>query len=215
MKKLIALLLCLPTLALASVEIKGVGTTNVAKVNADGSLQVNEGPSRRVTYIASSSALVTTAAFNLSLEAEAARGFKVSQICVGISPATAAAAVTVSVNRRTTASSGGTAATAEGTGADSVSKMDPADANWTGVVRRTGTLGTVGPTLDQFAFTAPELGAGAADPGVFPYCKQYGLNGEKLPTVLAGTTNGLSVSATAPGAGGLAAGFISVTFVSE
>jgi hypothetical protein len=43
----------------------------------------------------------------------------------------------------------------------------------------------------------------------------YGHNGDKLPTVLAGVTNGLSVNVSAAGAGGLASGSISITFIAE
>jgi hypothetical protein len=204
------------TVAFASAQILGLDGASIAAVDTNGNMRVNEGPSRRVTYLASSSALVTTALFNLTVESEVARGFKVSQICVGVSNATAAAAVTVTVNRRSTASSAGTASTQEGTGADSMSKMDPADSSWSGVVRRTATLGTIGPTLDQWGFTVGELGAGTADgAGPAMLCKAYGLNGEKLPTVVAGTANGLSVNVSAPGAGGLAAGSISITFITE
>jgi hypothetical protein len=213
MSKILALTLAaaLPLAAVAAVEVKGGGSSNVAKVNSDGSLQVNEGASSRVTYIASSSALVTTALYSLSLEAEASRGFKVLQICASISNFTAATAGTVIVRRTTTASSGGQAATSEGTGADAVSRMDPNDSTWTGVVRRTGTLGTLGPTLDQWGFQS-----GVISSGNMPQqpCKVYGLNGEKPPRVLSGVANGLHVTVTGA-AGGLAMGSISVTFIAE
>lgn len=210
-----ALLLLLVAGVALATSIRDPTTGLGAKVNANGNLQVNEGPSARVTYIATVSGVATTALYNLTIESEAARGYKVTQICVGVSNATAAALVTVTVNRRSTASSGGTVIAAEAT-ANSVSKMDPADSNWSGVVRLTSTLGTIGPTLDSWGFTVGELGAGTADgTGQAPYCKVYGLNGEKLPTVVAGTTAGLSVNVSAPGAGGLASGSISITFVTE
>lgn len=217
MSRFFALLLLLPALALGSVEIKGAGSSNVAKVNALGSLAVNEASSTRPTYIAVATGLVTTALFNLTVEAHAASGFKVSQICVGVSNATAAALVTVTVNRRTTASSGGTVVNNDAAVAtESVSRMDQADATWSGVARRTATLGTIGALLDGWGFTVGEIAAGTADPpGPAQFCKQYGINGEKLPTIPAGATNGLSVNVSAPGAGGLAAGSISITFIAE
>lgn len=210
----LALAVLLSSVANADVIIKGGISAGQAKVNSSGSLQVNEGASQRVTYVASVSGVATTALYNLTIEAGGSQGFKVSQICVGVSNATAAAAVNVTVNRRTTASSGGTLIANEATG-NSVSKMDPADASWAGIVRLTGTLGTIGPTLDSWSFQVGEIGAGAADPGSGVFCRLYGLNGEKLPTVVAGVTNGLSVNVTAPGAGGLASGSISVIFVAE
>jgi hypothetical protein len=61
-----------------------------------------------------------------------------------------------------------------------------------------------------------EVGAGTADvPSIPVYCRVYGHNGDKLPTVLAGVTNGLSVNVSAAGAGGLASGSISITFIAE
>lgn len=187
-----------------------------AKVTTTGAIETIEGQAHRATYIASSGALVTTALYNLSVESEASRGIKVMRVCVGITNATAAAGVTVTINRRSTASSGGVQLTQEGTGADAVSKVDPADSNWSGVARRTGTLGTIGPTLDQWSFQVGELGAGAADPPGQPmHCKDYGRWGVKPLTVAAGTANGISVNVSAPGAGGLAFGSISVMFIGE
>lgn len=199
----------------AATVVKGGTNAGEAKVNTDGSLQVQEGPSARVTYIATVSGVATTALYNLTIEAGSSQGFKVSQICVGVSNATAAAAVNVTVNRRITASSGGTVIANEATG-NAVSKMDPGDASWAGIVRLTGTLGTIGATLDSWSFQVGELGAGTADaPGLSTFCRVYGLNGEKLPRVSAGVTNGLSVNVSAPGAGGLASGSISVVFIAE
>lgn len=172
--------------------------------------------SGRATYVASSSALVTTAAYSLSIEASASKGFKLASFCVGVTNATAAAGVTITINRRSTASSGGTALTAEGTGADSISKLDPSDANFGGVARRTGTLGTIGATLFQQGFQIGELGAGAADtPSQTPYCRSFGDNESKMPTVAVGVANGLSILVSSLGAGGLAFGSIAATIIVE
>ena len=211
----ILLIALLSTTALADVIVKGGSSAGQAKVNTSGSLQVQEGASSRVTYVASASGLATTALYNLTVEAGASQGFKVTQICVSTSNATAAAPVTVTVNRRTTASSGGTVIANEATG-NAVSKMDPSDASWAGIVRLTSTLGTIGATLDSFSMKVGEVGAGTADVPSFPvFCRLYGLNGEKLPTVQAGVTNGLSVNVSAAGAGGLASGSIIIVFIAE
>jgi hypothetical protein len=217
MKKMLALFLFLPVLAAAQgIPIKDGSGSSLAKVNALGSVQVNEGPSSRPTYIASAGGLVTTALFNMSIESGASIGFKISQVCVGVSNATAAALVTVTVQRRTTASTGGTAMTNEGTASPTISRMDQADGTWAGLGKVTATLGTAGAILDQWGFTVGELGAGTADgAGPAVYCKMYGLNGEKLPTAPSGATNGISVNVSAPGAGGLAAGSISMTLIAE
>ena len=203
------------SVAAQGVVVKSGADANLAKVNSFGALLVNENASDRPTYIASTGAVATTAAYSLQVEASASLGFRVTQICVSVSNATAAAAVNVVVRRTTAASTGGTALTAEGTGTTAVSKMDPADGNYGGVARSGGTT-TNGATIDQFGFMVGELGAGTADSaGPPPYCKVYGLNGEKLPRIVAGTANGISIAVSAPGAGGLAMGSVSATIIAE
>lgn len=218
MKKLslLVVLALIPALALGDVVVRGGGSSNQAKVNTLGALAVNESASTRPTYVAVATGLATTALYSMQVEAGSSLGFKVSQICVGVSNATAAALVTVTVQRRTTASTGGTAMTNEGTASPTISRMDQADGTWPGLGRVTPTLGTAGAVLDGWGFTVGEIGAGAADPqSQATFCKVYGLNGEKLPTVPSGVTNGVSVTVSAPGAGGLAAGSISMTLIAE
>lgn len=218
MRRKLAVLLCLALAlpALADVTLIDPAGSNKAKVDANGNLRFAPGESTRPTYECTATGLATTAAFNMTIEASAGTGFKLSSYCVGLSNATAAALVTVNVNRRTTASSGGTVAANEATASPSMSKMDPADGSYGGICRITSTLGTIGPLLDGQGFTVGELGAGAADPpGPAAFCKFYGLNEGKMPTVLAGATNGLSITVTAPGAGGLAAGSITATIIAE
>lgn len=215
--RLLALLVLLASSALAQgVQIKSGSSSDLATVNTAKSLLVVRGKSTQATYQCTATGLVTTAAYSMQLDAEVSRGFRVQKICVSSSAATAAALQTITVQRRTTASTGGTAATAEGTASPAVSKFDPDDANWSGRCAQTPTLGTAGPVLDGWGWTVPEIGAGAADPGSqFVYCKQYGDESEKAIRVVAGTANGLSVNATAPGAGGLASGSITILFVAE
>lgn len=196
------------------IPLKSGASSDLATVNTAKSLYVIRGASTLATYSCTMTALASTALYSMQLDAEAGRGFKVQKICVSAnSPATAAAAVTVTVNRRSTASTGGTAATAEGASSPSVSKFDPADSNWSGRCAQTPTLGTAGALLDGWSQTVGEIGAGTADPASgTPFCKTYGDESEKAPVVLAGTANGISVSVSAPGAGALAAGSISIIF---
>jgi hypothetical protein len=205
-------LLAVPALA-QGIQIKSGASTDTATVNAAKSLLVVRGASSLATYSCTATGLVTTAAYSMQLDAEAGRGFKVQKVCVGTSAATAAALQTTTIQRRTTASTGGTAATQEGTASPAVSKFDPADGNWTGRCAQTPTLGTAGAVLDGWGWTVPEIGAGAADPGSqFAWCKTYGDESEKAPTVVAGTANGISVLVGAAGAGGLASGSITIIF---
>jgi hypothetical protein len=213
---LLVVLLSLAAFAGVNV-ISGVApAANVWFVNSFGTAKVVRGKSDAATYSCTATGLVTTAAYSMSLEAEAARGLRIQKICVGGSAATAAALQTITVQRRTTASSGGTAATSEGAASPAVSKFDPADGSFAGICRITGTVGTAGPVLDGWSQTVPEIGAGAADPHSQPvFCKTYGEESEKAPVIVSGVANGISVLVGAAGAGGLAAGSISIMFIAE
>lgn len=213
---LVAVLVGMAPCAYADVQIKSGASTDALTVNSNKAALTSLGGSTRATYIVTATGLATTATYNLSIESSASTGFKLAKWCVGVSNATAAALVTVNVNRRTTASTGGTAVTSEGTASPAISKMDPADASFGGLAKVTATLGTIGPLLDGVGFMVGELAAGTADvPSLPVFCKDYALNGEKMPTVVAGVANGLSITVTAPGAGGLASGSITATIIAE
>lgn len=198
------------------IPIKSGNSSSLATVNSNGALFTIESSSTVSSYTCTATGLATTALYSMQLNAEASRGLKIKRICFGTSNATAAAAVTVTIQRRTTASTGGTVATAEGTASPSVSKRDPADANFGGVCSVTPTLGTAGAVLGGFSYTVGEIGVGTSDPGGPGfYCKEYGGLGMKPIIVTAGVANGVSVSVSAPGAGGLASGAIVIDFAAE
>ena len=210
------ILLLAGTAGAQGVPIKSGATSDLATVDTNKNMRVALGAPTRPTYTCSAGGLATTAAYALSLESEVSRGFRIARICVGTSAATAAALQTVTVRRTTTASSGGTAVTAEGTGTSSVAQHVPGTGNWGGVCRITGTAGTAGALLDAWGWTVGEIGAGTADPGSpNMQCKTYGNAGEQMPTVASGTANGVDVRVTAAGAGGLASGSIAITFIAE
>lgn len=216
--RLLSLLTLLPALALAQgIPLKSGAGSDLATVDTAKNLRVSPGASTRPTYRCSATGLATTALYSMQIHAPAATGFKLAKICIGTSAATAAALQTVTVQRRTTAAAAGTAATAEGTASPAVSKMDPASGNFAGVCNITGTLGTAGAVLDGYGWTVPEIGAGAADPGTgFAQCYEYGDDGARqMPVVLSGITNGISIVVSAAGAGGLASGSITATFIVE
>lgn len=200
------------------LKIVDTAGSNVAKVDANGNVFVRLGTATAVTdmacYIANVGAQATTAAILLTVEAPASNTLTIERICTSGSAATAAAAVVTTVRRTTTASSGGTVVTNEGTGTTAVSKVDYSDGNFNGVARLNGTPGTAGATLDQWGYTTGEVGAGAADPGsASPFCKGYGSElGSKAIRIPAGVANGISVNVASHGAGGLAAGAISIEF---
>lgn len=217
--RFLSLLAVLPSIALAQgIPLKSGATSDLATVNSAKSLFTVRGKSTAATYQCVALGLTTTAAYTMQLDAEAGRGLRIQKICVGSTVATAAALQTVTIQRRTTASTGGTAATAEGTSSPAVSKLDQAEAggNYSGRCAVTPTLGTAGAVLDGWGQTVGELGAGAADPGgPAVFCKNYGNESEKAIAVSAGTANGISVSVSSAGAGGLAAGSITIMFIAE
>jgi len=216
--RFVLLLAVLPAVALAQgIPLKSGASSDLATVDTNKNLRATVGASTRATYRCTATGLATTALYSMQINAGAVLGFKLAKICIGTSAATAAALQTVTVQRRTTASTGGTTAAAEATTSPSISKMNPASSNFSGVCTVTPTLGTAGPVLDGYGWTVPEIGAGAADPGtVRAQCYEYGDDGARqMPTVVAGTTNGISISVTAAGAGGLAAGSITATIIEE
>jgi hypothetical protein len=215
MKKLLlaVVILLLPALVHAQgIVIKSGAASDLATVDTAKNIRVSTGQSTRATYVASTSALAGATLHTLSIEASASLGFKLVQWCVGLSNATAASSVAITVNRRSTASTAGTALTAEGTGALSISKVDPASANFGGVARSDGTLGTIGPTLDQYNFQVGIIATGAGSQQWV--CQRYDYEGAQLPVVLAGVANGLSISVPSLGAGSLATS-ISATIIAE
>jgi hypothetical protein len=164
-----SLLVVVSSLALAQgIPLKSGAGSDLATVNSAKSLLVVRGASTTATYICSAGGLATTAAYAISLESEVSRGFKIQKICVGSSAATAAALQTVTVRRQTAASSGGTVITAEGTGTSGVSKMDPADGNWGGICRLTGTAGAAGAA----GSSEVEVGSTGRGRGVSAQCAQ-------------------------------------------
>jgi hypothetical protein len=219
MKKIVILFLmlfCVPPRGHADVQIKSGASTDTATVNSNKAILTADGKSSLASYTANIQSEVTTAAILLSLEAPAGQAVRVVRICTASSVATAAAAVTVVVQRRTTASTGGTVVTNEATASDAISKRDPADGSFGGIVRNAGTAGTAGAVLDAWSFTAGELGAGVADPpSMNPFCKEYGERGMKPIIISAGVSNGISVNVSSHGAGGLASGLITIDFYVE
>jgi hypothetical protein len=216
MARLFALLLLLPSLALGSVEIKGSGTSNIAVVNTAGSFQVNEGPSLRPTFYATISGATTTSAWYLTCEASAGTGFKVSKVCVTLPVGATAAGtiVTTTIRRTTAASSGGTVLTNNGTGTTAVTAAD-GTSSYGGICRGLNATITAGATLDQFQYRQVVLPATTAATNPNVICRYYGLNGEQLPTVVAGVNNGIAVVVSAAGNGSVAEGSAMMVLIAE
>ena len=177
------------------LPIKSGSTSDLAGVNIYKSLLVSQGKSDIASYVlATTNAAITAGGSDvLSLEAEASRGFRISKLCIYPGSATAAAIVQWQLIRTTTASSGGTQITAEITsGNNSLAKMDPGDASWSGVARAPGaTEGSSGAILDS---GMAHVAITATPPTTFPYfCREYGLIDGKQFVVAAGTTNGVKL----------------------
>lgn len=198
----LALLLITAPVIGQGIPIKSGATTDLATVNTNKALLTTQGTSSEETYAVTLLSSAYTAVESLiNLEAEVSRGFRISQMCMNPGSATAGVMTTWQLIRTSTASSGGTVITSENTTTNSVTKMAPGDSNWSGVARTGGTEGSSGAVLDQGTVYVPIL----VTPPTVPnwYCREYGVNGGKLPTVVAGVANGvkLMLTATAGGAG--------------
>lgn len=218
MKRLLLLLL-LPAVALADgITVKSGASTDTMTVDTNKNARTTQGASTRTTYTATVSGAVTTAAYDLQVESSSTTGFKVTRICVTYSlGATAAGAViTTTVSRRTTASSAGTALTNDAATATSVSKHDPNAAAFPGLARGlAATLGTAGATLDQWQFAQTVVAGTTGITPISMVCQSYGDRGSQEIINAAGVANGIAVNVSAGGAGSLAVGSISMTFVYE
>lgn len=221
MKRIALLFTILPTLALAQgLPIMSGATSDLATVDTNKNLRVVSGASTRQTFNATVAGATTTAAYNLQVESAAGQGFKVIEICVTYALGATAAGTVISttVSRRTTASSGGTALTNNGTGTTAVTDLSGGGVAYGGLARGlAATLGTVGATVDQWQFPQTVVAGttGITQPAVI--CRQYGSaqGGGQAIIVPAGVTNGLSVLVSAGGAGSLAVGSIRMTFIAE
>lgn len=219
--RFLVLLLLLPALAFADgITVKSGASSDLAGVDTNKNVRTSDGPSTRPTYVATVAGATTTAAWNLQVESASGTGFKVIEICVSYALGATAAGtiITTTVSRRTTASSGGTALTNEGTGTTAVSKLLDTLGSYTGLARGlAATLGTVGATLDQWQFPQTVVAGttGITQPAII--CRQYGSaqGGGQAIVVPAGTANGVSVLVSAGGAGSLAVGSIRMTFIQE
>lgn len=206
-----ALLFLAPMLQAANVCDPTVGTQCV-KVDANGNSIVAFGESKKDTYRFAGTALTAATAHTVSIEAPAALRVRINEICIGTSNATAASSIVVIVQRRSTASSAGTAFTNENTASPVVSKMDPTSGSFGGVVRLDGTPGTAGAILDSYNIQVGIIATGAGSST--PICFGYGEYGNKALTIAAGVTNGISITVPSLGAGSLATS-ISGSFVVE
>lgn len=194
-------LILVPAITFAQgLPIKDGDSSTLADVDANKNLKVTEGESTEATYIAAATSAFTASDSILNIEAEASRGFRIARVCIQPGNATAAVSTLWQLIRTTTASSGGTSITAEVTsGNNALAKMDPGSANWSGAVRTGGTEGSSGAIIDS-----GNLWVGVAATGTGPSqadCRDYGGNGLRMPTVAAGTTNGVKLMFTGTAGG--------------
>lgn len=229
MKKNMVYLAILAALALAllpaltfgqGLPIKSGAASDLATVDTNKNLRTTAGASTRQTFVATISGATTIAAYNLQVESPAATGIKVYEICVTYAQGATASGtiVTTTVSRRTTASSGGTALTNNGTGTTAVTDLGSGSVAYGGLARgMAATLGTAGATIDQWSFRQSVLGAttGMEQVGDVTKCFTYGKDGTAPIVVAAGAANGLSVQVSAGGAGSVAVGSIRLTFINE
>jgi hypothetical protein len=200
LRALVLVVLFSTLLAAQGVPIKSGATSDLAGVNTNKALSTAPGDSTRDSYAVILLSVAYTAVDSLiNLEAEAGRGFQITQICINPGWATAVAQTTWQLIRTTTASSAGTVISAESTTTHTVSKMNPASSNWSGIARTSGTEGTSGAVLDQGTIFVPINVTPPAVPRIF--CRDYKGDNGQPPTVIAGTTNGVKLMFTGTAGG--------------
>lgn len=185
--------------------------TRCATVDANLNLRNSWGASTRGTFQAVTTGNTAATAHALYIESAAGTGFKLVSWCIGLSNATAASSVNVIINRRTTASTGGTVLTNNGTGNTAITSFDGVS-SYGGIARLDGTAGTLGATIEAHQVQIGIIATGAG--GSIPFCKVYGTQGEQMPVVPAGVNNGISISVPSLGAGSLATS-ISAIIIAE
>lgn len=203
--------LLLLTLALgAGIPIQD-GTTHrlAAKVSTGKSLATNRGPPSSKSWTFPTALVSASSIISLEVDANASVGFRVQRVCWGSSSNTTAGAIAVvtTLSRVTSASSNGNILVAEFGASPSYAVSDISDGDFPGTARNLsgggGLNGTVGATLDQWGITTGETSvAGLLDlNGPQVYCKNYGLHGEKMPTIPAGKGVVLVVGSSGTGSG--------------
>lgn len=187
----------LALLVAQGIRVMSSTGTTLAKITVNNALEVVFGKSDRASYIASVGNQAVTATDSiLNLHAGASVGFRIVKVCITPGYANSSGQRLWQLTRRTTAPSAGVSIGAEGTtGNNALAKMDPADANWSGTAAIGGTEGNAGAILDSGNLFVPLAVAGATktDYTSVTFCHQYGTNGDKLPTIAAGTDNGVSL----------------------
>ncbi len=179
------------------------------------------GPSGAATYAAVMGGVSTSAPYYVTVEPGPDKGIRLISWCVVTGGSTTDQAVTVSLIRRTVGS-GGTLCTQGATAVSSsgcaVTKYDPKDPEFSGVVRASPSLGTNLGILDVVGWVNPEVPAGATadQPSPPPICRTYGRYGDKAPSVKAGSGFGLELIVSTHGVGASATlGSVSFIFVAE
>lgn len=208
-----AVLALLPVPLLAQgIVAKSGASSDLLTIDTNKNARTSEGASTRATYIANASGLTAATAHTLAVDAAAGTGFKLAGFCVATSNATAASTIAITVQRRTTATTGGTLCTNNGTGTScNVTTLGTAG-TFGGSSRVDGTLGTAGAVIDQYNYQVGIIATGAGSSP--PFCIGYDLRGVQLPTAAAGTANSIVISVPSFGAGSLATS-ISATLVEE
>ena len=203
MKRLALLALLAPALAFG----QGItGRQSPLRFDASGNLVTTQvyDSAKRPTYVACSAAEANTAtAEALVIEAGASKATRIRAIWINPGLQTSAAYRSLTILRRTTASSSGTTITPN--------PVDAADAAFSGVVRSKPTAGSAGATLFTYQMWVPTAVANSTVVVWPPPQVQPGVIKDLV--IPAGTANGIGISD--PGASGGASLMICAALTEE
>ncbi len=197
------------------VKTGQISTTTQLTVNTQKAALDSRGPSTRASYIVTNAGRSTAGATQMMIGGSANGTVRIYGWCYANGPATSAAAVSLVISRAPQVPAAGTACSLEGVAVPascSISKMDPADPQFPGIITFGAAPGTGGAVIDAVSFTCGELSAGgAADmPSTPPFCKWYSLGGSKPIIMYPGITQ--SVYFNLGAMGGLSDGTFTVYF---
>lgn len=198
MAMLTGIMLCTAS-AHSAVSLSDWNSSTGLEVTSVNAVESVGGKSRWITYGFQANQ-AGTSDMSVSIEA-GTRPFRLTRWCASVSPATATAASVITVRRRTTASSGGTVFTSDGTGSSNTAHafQIQTDGSLQGVARLGGSVGTAGPTLDQYGMNTGEMGATQL-PNI-PWCRNYDADSGKAPLIMPGVNNGISITISSSGSG--------------
>lgn len=215
--------LCLSSLSepQAAVSIIDRNSSSGWEITSLSEAETVSGRSRKITY-SNTGRNLTNGATGIGINIDAGDNpFSLLRWCMSSAPSTAAGALVVTVQRRTSAASFGSVGVAEGTtsGNQTTAVFDfqrdgAAQGRGTGVQNGAITFGTAGAILDRLGFTTLEPG-GTDQYSAAMFCRSYDKDSGKAPLIPGGIVNGISISTSNVSGSTASASMTSITILED